>query len=106
MGLALMYRYSSKHDGTRIAPLLGMLTDRDLRDAEVLGRAMRVGAMLWTAEGDSGQLRWRPKRRVLELHLTDAAAPLYGEVAAARMTALAGALQAELQVTIGGKQVS
>ncbi|MEM8578142.1 MAG: Ppx/GppA family phosphatase [Pseudomonadota bacterium] len=106
LGLALMYRYSSKHDGTRIAPLLGMLTDRDLRDAEVLGRAMRVGAMLWTAEGDSGQLRWRPKRRVLELHLTDAAAPLYGEVAAARMTALAGALQAELQVTIGGKQVS
>jgi len=105
LGLALMYRYSSKQDGTRIDPLLGMLTDRDLRDAEVLGRAMRFGAMLWTDGAEAGRLRWRPKRRELELHLTDAAGPLYGEVAAARLQGLASALEADLLVTIAGTKL-
>ncbi|MEL7099512.1 MAG: Ppx/GppA family phosphatase [Pseudomonadota bacterium] len=106
LGVALMYRYSSKQDGTRLGPLLSMLTEKEALDAQVLGRAMRFGAMFWMqAGGEMGRFTWRPKRRELELHLTDEAGPLYGEVAASRLSALASALEADLSVFIGGAQI-
>ncbi len=102
MGLALLHRYSNKREGTRFEPLFKLLDDRELRQAEVLGKAMRLGAMLWlNADEQPGQLVWRPKKRQLELRLTEHARPLYGEVAEARYMALAAALDATATVRIG-----
>lgn len=93
MGLALMYRYTSKPDSRRFDDLIAMLDEKQIKEAEILGRAMRLGAMLWVnAEHNPGTLKWNPKTGLLELRLTKDAGPLFGEVAEARFNALATAL--------------
>ncbi len=95
LGLALMYRYTSKPGGGRFDTLLAMLTEDQLKEAEILGRAMRLGAMLWlSADEEPGALKWKPKTKELTLMLTEHARPLYGEVAEQRFAALASALGA------------
>ncbi|MEJ6397686.1 Ppx/GppA family phosphatase [Yoonia sp. 208BN28-4] len=95
LGLALMYRYTSKPGGGRYDTLLEMLDDDQRREAEIMGRAMRLGAMLWlSADETPGTLKWKPKSRELVLTLNERARPLYGEVAEQRFAALANALNA------------
>jgi exopolyphosphatase/guanosine-5'-triphosphate,3'-diphosphate pyrophosphatase len=95
LGLALLHRYRNARS-TRFEPMLGLLSDRQRKDAEILGRAMRFGAMFSANDGSRmGQLQYRPKRHELILTLPRNAAGLYGEVAAARFAALAEALEAE-----------
>ncbi|MEO0864572.1 MAG: exopolyphosphatase, partial [Pseudomonadota bacterium] len=61
--------------------------------------AMRFGAMLWMEkDADRGEIRWFPKKKVLELRLSRDAMPLFGEVAEARLNSLAASLEAEVQV--------
>jgi len=99
LGLALLHRYRNKRDGTRFEHLYDLIDERDRHQAEVLGKAMRFGAMLWMSEGEQpGELRWFPKKKVLELWLTQEAAPLFGEVAKARFDSLAGSLGARTEV--------
>ncbi len=102
LGLALMHRYANaKAVIARMAPLQGLLEEKERADAEVLGRAMRFGAMFSLTGPDSaGRLRFYPKKRVLELVLTPRAEPLFGEVAKARFAALATALKAETHVRL------
>lgn len=96
LGMALMHRYSNKREGTRFQDLFDLINDKDAHDAEVLGKAMRFAAMLWLrTDADLGTLRWFPKKKVLELRLSPQAAPLFGEVAAARFQSLTETLQAE-----------
>ncbi|WP_373635636.1 Ppx/GppA family phosphatase [Yoonia sp. SS1-5] len=96
LGLALMNRYTSKTNNTRFAPLFAMLDDGQIKEAEILGRAMRLGAMLWlTADEEPGSLKWRRKSGELTLTLTKHALPLFGEVAQSRFLALAAALNAK-----------
>jgi exopolyphosphatase/guanosine-5'-triphosphate,3'-diphosphate pyrophosphatase len=93
MGLALMYRYTSKPLGRRFDDVIALLNESQMKEAEILGRAMRLGAMLWVnAESKPGTLKWKPKTGALELKLTKDAAPLFGEVAEQRFNALASAL--------------
>ena len=100
VGLALMHRYRNSRPGPHFEPLLSLLTEAQTREAEILGRAMRFGAMFSVAAPDRlGRIEWRPRSRRLGLILPPRAAPLYGEVAAARFTALAKALGAEATVT-------
>jgi exopolyphosphatase/guanosine-5'-triphosphate,3'-diphosphate pyrophosphatase len=95
LGLALMNRYSSKTTSPRFDPLFAMLTPEQIKEAEILGKAMRLGAMLWlTADEQPGTLTWHRKAGALTLRLTEHARPLYGEVAEVRFTALANALNA------------
>ncbi|QQA41311.1 Ppx/GppA family phosphatase [Pelagovum pacificum] len=102
LGLALLHRYSSKREGTVYEPLFALVSDQEQAEAEVLGRAMRFGAMLWMhAEEAPGRLEWQPKKKVLSLHLTEHARPLFGEVAESRFNALAAALGAEAKVKVG-----
>ena len=62
---------------------------------------MRFGAMLWLQPGGQmGELRWFPKKKLLELVLTKDAVPLYGEVAEARFQSLARSLDAETKVRV------
>ena len=104
LGLALLHRYSNKREGTRFDDLHALLTPELQQEAEILGKAMRFGAMMWMQNGDDfGRFEWAPKKRVLELHLSEGAAPLYGEVAEARLKSLAASMQAELSVMLGGQ---
>ncbi len=103
LGLALLHRYKSNRDGTNFnAELLTLLPEARVQEAEILGRAMRFGAM-FTVERptDHGELTWRPKRKELILTLkTDEGRALFGEVTEARFRALAGAMGAEAQVVV------
>jgi exopolyphosphatase/guanosine-5'-triphosphate,3'-diphosphate pyrophosphatase len=100
LGLALLHRYKNSRSGSRMEPLFRLLDDEAVQAAEVLGKAMRFGAMFASADpAAAGELVWRAKRRELELRLTPLGEGLFGEVAAARFTALCGALRAAPLVT-------
>jgi len=99
LGLALLYRYSNKRQGTQFEELYPILSEDELLQAEVLGKAMRFGAMLWLSEDhDPGEIRWYPKKKVLELRLSRYADPLFGEVAESRLLSLASSLGAETRI--------
>ncbi|MGR3503268.1 Ppx/GppA family phosphatase [Pseudaestuariivita sp.] len=101
LGLALMYRYRSKLDDSQFAGLLDLLTPEDRLQAEVLGKAMRFGAMLWMSrDTEMGTFKWSPKKKILRLSLNPHSWPLYGEVAQARLQSLASSLEAELSVQL------
>lgn len=101
LGLALLHRYRNKRTGTRFEDLFDILDPREQQEAEILGKAMRFGAMLWMSEGGHiGELDWRPKKKVLSLRLSEGAWPLYGEVAEARLMSLAGSLEGTVDVKL------
>ncbi|HHB80813.1 MAG TPA: Ppx/GppA family phosphatase [Aliiroseovarius sp.] len=96
LGLALMYRYKNSRTGSGHEPLFALLSAGDIHRAEVLGKAMRFGAMFAVDHpADKAELRWRPKKRELHLRVQPEARDLFGEVAQARFRALARALEAE-----------
>ncbi|MDP4032225.1 MAG: Ppx/GppA family phosphatase [Pseudorhodobacter sp.] len=101
LGLALLHRYKNNRTGSRLEPLFQLLSDDELQDAEVLGKAMRFGAMFSIANPETaGVLRWQPKKRVLELALTARGQGLMGEVAETRFKALVQALKAKGKITV------
>lgn len=98
LGLALLHRYKSNRAGTGFnAELLSLLSPDRVQEAEILGRAMRFGAMFATANPvDHGKLKLRPKKRELILTLSsDEGRDLFGEVAQSRFDALANAMGVE-----------
>jgi len=99
LGLALMHRYSNSRQGSRFEPLFDLIPETDQKAAEVIGKAMRFGAMLWLKkDAELGRLKLYPKKKVLELILSPDATPLFGEVAEARFNSLADALGAKPMV--------
>ena len=99
LGLALLHRYKNSRAGSRLEPLFSLLTPRQIQEAEVLGKAMRFGAMFSIGDPtEAGQLKYYPKRHVLELVLRPRTEALFGEVARARFQSLCSALGAEGQV--------
>ncbi len=100
LGLALLHRYKNSRAGSPLEPLFTLLSESQIREAEVLGKAMRFGAMFAVrSPEEAGELIWRPRKKILELKLNAHAEPLFGEVAQARFGALAAALGAEGNVT-------
>jgi exopolyphosphatase/guanosine-5'-triphosphate,3'-diphosphate pyrophosphatase len=96
LGLALMHRYKNSRSGSRYAPMFDLLTADEIQDAEILGKAMRFGAMF--AVGDPSRvcrLTWDAEKHLLRLDLTDEGQSLLGEVANARLGSLANAMQAK-----------
>jgi exopolyphosphatase / guanosine-5'-triphosphate,3'-diphosphate pyrophosphatase len=101
LGLALLHRYKNSRSGSRMEQLFRMLPEETVQEAEVLGKAMRFGAMF--AVGDparAGSLRWNSKKRQLTLLLTEDGVDLFGEVAQARFTALALSMKAQTKVQL------
>lgn len=99
LGLALLHRYSNKREGTRFEDLCELIDEKAQREAEILGKAMRFGAMLWmTKDAERGVLRWFSKKKQLHLLLTPDMVPLFGEVAEARLMSLASSLGAQVEV--------
>ncbi|MFP7571324.1 Ppx/GppA family phosphatase [Marivita sp. S2033] len=105
LGLALLHRYKNKREGTRFEDLEGLISAKETQEAEVLGKALRFGAMLWMsdASADGTALHWHPRKKLLRLKLTPRSAPLYGEVAEARFASLAASLGAETDVVVRRK---
>jgi len=99
LGLALLHRYTNKREGTYFEDLYNLIDERTQREAEIVGKAMRFGAMMWMEkDAERGAFRWFPKKRELELHLSPDAMPLFGEVAEARLNSLATSLDATVKV--------
>ena len=99
LGVALLHRYKNSRSGIRYEDLFEMIPAKELLRAEVLGKAMRFGAM-FAAErpNQMGQLKWRPKKRVLQFTRHPENWALFGEVAEARFRSLADSLEAEIEV--------
>ncbi|WP_149140595.1 Ppx/GppA family phosphatase [Gemmobacter caeruleus] len=101
LGLALLHRYKNSRAGSRMEPLFRLLSDEEITEAEVLGKAMRFGAMFSIDHPEqAGSLVWSPKKRVLELRLTERGTGLMGEVTQARFSALVQALRATPKITL------
>ena len=99
LGLALLHRYSNKRENNRFEDLYEMVDEATRLEAEILGKAMRFGAMLWmNKDEERGELRWFPMKKQLELWLTNDMLPLFGEVAEARLNSLASSLGATVEV--------
>lgn len=99
LGLALLHRYTNKREGTHFEDLYELVDEKTRLEAEVLGKAMRFGAMLWMdKDANLGEFRWFPKKKQLELRLSPEVMPLFGEVAEARLLSLAASLDATVTV--------
>ncbi len=96
LGLALLHRYSNSRGETRIEKVSQLIDSPMRRDAEILGKAMRFGAMLWLQrDAEPGKLHFYPKKKILEFRLAPEASALFGEVAQARFASLAASLNAQ-----------
>jgi exopolyphosphatase/guanosine-5'-triphosphate,3'-diphosphate pyrophosphatase len=103
LGLALLHRYKNSREGSRLAPLFTLLPPEEIQAAEVLGKAMRFGAMFAVESPEkAGTLAWDDGARLLSLDLNPKSQALFGEVARARFMSLAASLRAETRVTVGG----
>ena len=99
LGLALLHRYKNSRDNSRHTEVFKLLDQKALNDAEVLGKALRFGAMFSVDRlNDIAHLKYHPRKKELKLFLTPAAEPLFGEVVEARLKALGTALGAEVTV--------
>jgi exopolyphosphatase/guanosine-5'-triphosphate,3'-diphosphate pyrophosphatase len=95
LGLALLHRYKNSRAGSRLEPLFALLTPAEIQEAEVLGKAMRFGAMLSAQSPEkTGRLSYDPKAKTLSMTLIPGAEALFGEVAQARFLSLAESLGA------------
>ncbi|MFD2175002.1 Ppx/GppA family phosphatase [Rhodobacter lacus] len=95
LGVALLHRYKNSRSGSRFEPLFSLLGPEQLREAEILGKAMRFGAMFAIHDpADAGQLAYNENTNSIELTLTKRGAGLFGEVAEARFSSLAAAMKA------------
>jgi exopolyphosphatase / guanosine-5'-triphosphate,3'-diphosphate pyrophosphatase len=102
LGLALMNRYKTAGADNRLTPLLKLLSEDEIKHAIMLGRAMRFGAMFSVGGDESaGELRYFPKKQVLELILQPERRALFGEVAESRFVALAKTLGVSTVVRVG-----
>jgi len=102
LGLALMNRYKTAGADNRLTPLLKLLSESEIRHAIMLGRAMRFGAMFSVGGPDlAGELRFFPKKMLLELILQPERQALFGEVAQSRFSALAKTLGVETRLRVG-----
>ncbi|HBZ42776.1 MAG TPA: exopolyphosphatase [Maritimibacter sp.] len=96
LGLSLLHRYKSSRDNCRFENTFTILNDQEINRAEIVGKAMRFGAMFAVDEPHKkASLKWRPKRKELILHIKPEAAGLFGEVAEARFKSLASTLGGE-----------
>lgn len=100
LGLALLHRYKNSRNRSRFAPLFDLLDEDEIRDAEVLGKAMRFGAMFSSEKPYRlDQISLELKKKTLILNLTPDTQGLFGEVAESRLGSLAKSLGVDFEVT-------
>ncbi|CAM3127395.1 Ppx/GppA family phosphatase [Paracoccus nototheniae] len=95
LGLALLHRYRNSRAQSQMEPLFKLLDDAQILEAEVLGKAMRFGAMFATDDpSDAASLRLVDDK-TLELRLTPTGRQLMGEVALSRFQSLCKSMGVE-----------
>ena len=103
LGVALLHRYKNSRENSRFDPLFNLIDDDWLKQAEILGKAMRFGAMLTASEDEKmGKFKYFPKKQLLEVKLAPGTRGLFGEVAEARLKSLASSLGAT-EVVVKGR---
>lgn len=101
LGIALMHRYKTSGMRPRIKEVAGLLSEADLAEAKMLGRALRFGAMFsMNGPENAGELRYFPKKGVLELVLERDMKALFTEVAEQRFAALAAQMGVDAKVRV------
>ena len=81
LGVSLLHRYRNKRKGSPYSDLFPLLSDTQIEQAEILGKAMRIGAMLWVKDNKKrAALNWNETTRELVLELSQKNADLFGEV--------------------------
>ena len=99
LGVALLHRYKSSRADSPMTPLFALLSEAELAEAEMLGKAMRFGAMFSVGDpAEAGRLEFDPVDRIVRLTLTRKGRALMGEVALARLGSLADAMGATAEV--------
>ncbi|WP_299360063.1 Ppx/GppA family phosphatase [uncultured Paracoccus sp.] len=94
LGLALLHRYRNNRAGSPMEPLFTLLPKDDIDEAEILGKAMRFGAMFSVRDpAEAGELALDRKAETLTLRLTGIGRDLMGEVAEARFRSLCSAMK-------------
>lgn len=89
IGLALLHRYKNSRTSSPMEGLFKLLSDAQIRDAEILGKAMRLGAMFSIKDpNEIVSLHPVPDKEQLELRMAPGGEPLMGEVAHARFRSL------------------
>ena len=101
LGVSLLHRYRNKRERSPYSDLFPLLSDTQIEQAEILGKAMRIGAMLWVKDNKKrAALSWNETTRELVLELSKKNADLYGEVCAARLGSLASTLNASSRLIL------
>jgi exopolyphosphatase / guanosine-5'-triphosphate,3'-diphosphate pyrophosphatase len=101
LGVALMYRYKTGNLRARMKEVTGLLSEADVAEAKMLGRALRFGSMFaMNGPENAGELRFYPKKGILELVLERDMQVLYSEVAEQRFNALAQEIGAVAKVRV------
>ena len=96
LGISLMYRYRNKPAGSQFENLIYLLEPDLVEKAKILGKAMRLGAILWVNDSQQpAYLHWKPRAKNLTLSLNPYGKSLFGEVAEARYRSLADSLKAK-----------
>jgi exopolyphosphatase/guanosine-5'-triphosphate,3'-diphosphate pyrophosphatase len=98
LGLALLHRYRNNRAQVQMAPLFELLGDEEILAAEILGKAMRFGAMFAIEDpSNAASFRYVPGKS-LDLHLTRTGRALMGEVALSRFQSLCKSMKIEGRV--------
>jgi exopolyphosphatase/guanosine-5'-triphosphate,3'-diphosphate pyrophosphatase len=100
LGLSLLFRYKNSHSRTSFDPLLRLLSAQKIKDAEILGKAMRLGANLWVASTKTETyLKYSKKKNKLSLKISELDKKRLGEVSLVRLESLAKSLRAVSEVS-------
>ncbi|WP_304618990.1 Ppx/GppA family phosphatase [Paracoccus sediminilitoris] len=95
LGLALLHRYKNNRAQSQLAPLFALLSEEEILAAEILGKAMRFGAMFAIDDlADAASLVHVPGESVT-LNLTKTGRALMGEVARSRFQSLCKSMKVE-----------
>ena len=85
---------------TSFDPLLRLLSSQKITDAEILGKAMRLGANLWvTSTHSEAYLKYSKKKNKLSLKVGELEKKRLGEVSRIRLDSLAKSLKAEVEIS-------
>ena len=100
IAVALFHRYRNAGHPP-LTDYLRLLRAEEAIQAEILGKAMRFGAMLTASVTESiGMLRFRSKRHVLTLVLPRSFKGMFGEVVETRFASLAKSMDCEARVEV------
>ena len=90
LAIALLYRYKSPKKNEIFSKIFSILDKKDRRKAEILGKAMRFGAMLSGSTADSmGKLELDNSKKLLKLKISEKNKDLFGKVVQQRFASVA-----------------